>query len=288
MISLTYFEGRNVPHGRRFRMTWTELLERLMVPRVSAVKEVPGLSLATYREDRRALANVEHVYALGLDLDTRVSWAEVRSRFSKSASFVHSTWSSTLFEPRARVFVLLSRPVTSNEYRSIYRALVTKLEAAGLVVDRAASDASRFWFLPAIRPGAPFTYYVGDGGPVDVEAALAAAPPPPAAPSVPPPSSSRLRVGGGPSAVDRARAYLAKCEPGISGSGGSATTLKAAICMARGFALSEADAFSLMVGEYNPRCQPPWSERDLQKKIADAARLEHFPLGFLLERERAR
>lgn len=283
-LSLTYFKGLYDPYGQRVRTTWPKLIERLSVPRISADKhDVPGLSLATFAGDRRALANVEHVYAVGLDLDEGVSWAEVRTRFAGSASFVHSTWSSTLLEPRARVFLLLSRPVTGEEYRAVYASVTGVVEAGGLVVDRAASDPSRFWFLPCSQPGATFTCYVGEGPPVDAEAAIAAAPqrPPPSAPA------SRPLASGGPSAFDRARAYLAKCEPAIQGSGGRTVTFVTAQRLVRGFALTVEDAFTLM-SEWNQRCQPPWSDRDLRVKCEEAAKAGRMHEGDMLARERAR
>ena len=76
----------------------------------------------------------------------------------------------------------------------------------------------------------------------------------------------------------RARAYVATIPPGISGSGGHDQTFAAARALAgwidRG--LSQADAWSLLV-EYNARCQPPWSERELEHKWKSAS-AAHTPL----------
>src|SRR5205814_10488368 len=57
---------------------------------------------------------------------------------------------------------------------------------------------------------------------------------------------------------DRARHYLAKIAPAISGSGGHAQTLLAAEHLVRGFNLDEETAFALLWNFYNPRCEPPW------------------------------
>ena len=80
--------------------------------------------------------------------------------------------------------------------------------------------------------------------------------------------------------VERARRYLLKCDPAISGSGGHTTTFVVASKIVRGFGLSEADAYALLT-EWNARCQPPWSERDLRRKVREASRACQLQDGFL-------
>lgn len=302
-VSFTYFERLTTPHGKRVATTWTKLLARLSIPRISTDKHaVPGLSLATYAHDHRKLSNVERVYAIGLDLDhldalsvdtTRPpageiveapDWETLRRTFNASAAFVHTTWSSSLQSPRLRVFLLLSRPVTGEEYRRVYQAVATECERGGFVVDRAASDPSRFWFLPSIAAeGRAFVYWTCDGAPLDVEKALASVPLPPA----PPPPTPRPLASGGPSAFDRARKYLAKCDPAIQGSGGRTVTFMTAQRLVRGFTLSVEDAFVLM-SEWNQRCSPPWSDRELRIKCEEAATAGRMAEGALLDQERSR
>lgn len=56
-ITATAWRGLRDPQGKRFSTTWPRLVQRLSVPRVVADKhDAPGLSLATYAGDRRALA----------------------------------------------------------------------------------------------------------------------------------------------------------------------------------------------------------------------------------------
>jgi archaellum biogenesis ATPase FlaH len=71
--------------------------------------------------------------------------------------------------------------------------------------------------------------------------------------------------------IDRARKYLAKVPPAVSGSGGHNATFTAACTLVIGFALSQDDAYQLLA-EWNMLCQPPWSERDLRHKLEDAAK----------------
>ena len=79
----------------------------------------------------------------------------------------------------------------------------------------------------------------------------------------------------------RASAYLAKMPPAISGQGGHDATFAAAVALVRGFDLDPGDAYDLLAAEFNPRCLPLWSERDLRHKIDGAARAA-VPRGYLL------
>jgi len=82
----------------------------------------------------------------------------------------------------------------------------------------------------------------------------------------------------------RARAYLARMDPAISGQGGHLALWKAALAMVRGFDLSESDARALLLEDYNPRCSPPWSESDITHKVADAQADAELPRGYLAEK----
>jgi KaiC/GvpD/RAD55 family RecA-like ATPase len=71
--------------------------------------------------------------------------------------------------------------------------------------------------------------------------------------------------------LERARKYLAKLPPAISGQSGHNATFHAACVLVLGFELPEADALGLL-HEYNQRCEPPWSERELEHKVRQAAK----------------
>lgn len=82
--------------------------------------------------------------------------------------------------------------------------------------------------------------------------------------------------------LERARRYIAKCLPAISGQSGHNATFYVAVVLVHGFALGEADALVLL-REFNQRCLPPWSDGDLRHKIQSAATANHLlPRGHLL------
>jgi hypothetical protein len=71
----------------------------------------------------------------------------------------------------------------------------------------------------------------------------------------------------------------------VSGAGGHAALWRAALSLVRGFALPSVVAYDLLVAEFNPRCQPPWSPRELRYKVEQAERAA-VGVGYLLERQR--
>lgn len=285
-ISGTMWPSLSEPQGKRFATTWAKMVERLSVPRVSAVKEGVGFSLATFANDYRLLANVERVYALGFDFDKDVNLAALRIGFSAAASLLHTTWQSTPEVPRVRVFLLLSRPVTGPEYRAMYGHAAGVLTAGGHIVDRAASDPSRLWFAPSKRPGGTFEVFEGVGPPVPVpdviEVPSTVAPP---LRPIPPRDSSDHPDWA--RAFERARSYVAACPGAISGSGGHAITFALAQKLVRGFSLSPDEALSLML-EWNQKCQPPWGERELRHKISSAITVGRHRDADMLGPRRAR
>jgi RecA-family ATPase len=81
--------------------------------------------------------------------------------------------------------------------------------------------------------------------------------------------------------IDRARKYLAAAPPAISGSGGHNQTYSVAVALVHGFELDTSTARQLL-GEYNSRCQPPWTDSDLDHKIKSAQCTPHDkPRGHL-------
>jgi archaellum biogenesis ATPase FlaH len=83
--------------------------------------------------------------------------------------------------------------------------------------------------------------------------------------------------------IDRARRYLAKMPPAVSGQRGHDALFTAARAMVWGFCLPTEDAYNLLANEYNHRCLPPWSEKEVRHKIDQAAATaSNKPRGWLL------
>jgi len=82
--------------------------------------------------------------------------------------------------------------------------------------------------------------------------------------------------------VDRARRYVIATPPAIAGQHGDLHTFRVCCRLVRGFALSDHEALELLI-EWNERCEPPWSERELLDKLHRARRYGREPIGGLLQ-----
>jgi RepB DNA-primase from phage plasmid len=81
--------------------------------------------------------------------------------------------------------------------------------------------------------------------------------------------------------VERARRFLQRVEPAIAGQHGDLRTFRVCCRIVRGFALSDDEALDVLA-EWNARCAPAWSERELQQKVANARKYGREPEGSLL------
>jgi archaellum biogenesis ATPase FlaH len=79
--------------------------------------------------------------------------------------------------------------------------------------------------------------------------------------------------------IERARQYLAKCPPAVSGQNGSAACYRVACVLRRGFGLTMDEAFDA-IRDWNAACEPPWSEHELRHKLKDAEKADG-PLNYL-------
>jgi len=83
---------------------------------------------------------------------------------------------------------------------------------------------------------------------------------------------------------DRISRYVGCLDPAVAGQRGHHTTLRMACVLVHGFALTEEQAWPFAL-DYNAKCMPPWSERDLRRKLTEALRrTDHQqPRGYLLD-----
>lgn len=87
--------------------------------------------------------------------------------------------------------------------------------------------------------------------------------------------------------IRRAEAYLDRIPSAVSGRGGHNQTYAAATCLVHGFGLDAETALGILMTRYNPRCDPPWTERELRHKVEDAATKPHArPYGWLRDGSR--
>lgn len=89
---------------------------------------------------------------------------------------------------------------------------------------------------------------------------------------------------GETSPLDRASLYLSRMAATVAGSGTTQGALWAAsLAMVRGFDLAPDVALDLLMREWNPRCDPPRSRREIERAVRNASRARS-EVGYLLER----
>jgi putative DNA primase/helicase len=98
-------------------------------------------------------------------------------------------------------------------------------------------------------------------------------------PLTPQPTSSQTGIRRD-QIFERARRYIGKMSPAISGQGGHKQTFAVACRLVIDFGLSVDEALPL-IEEWNATCQPPWEQRDLIHKLQDASQ-EPGPRGKFL------
>ena len=79
----------------------------------------------------------------------------------------------------------------------------------------------------------------------------------------------------------RALRFLQFVEPAVAGQRGDLRTFRICCRIVRGCALSDDEALSVL-SEWNARCEPPWTKRDLLNKVRNARKYGREPLGGLL------
>jgi hypothetical protein len=94
-------------------------------------------------------------------------------------------------------------------------------------------------------------------------------------------TSTMVAATMAPGSLERARQYLARVGPAVSGQHGDVRTFRICCRLVRGFALSDDDALSLL-RNWNATCEPPWSEEALVAKLRHARRYGREPIGGLL------
>lgn len=271
--------------GQGEAVEWSDLLMWFRFPRIVPNKDAREIwAPASFKDAYRKKDNVEAIYALGLDFDALPAngLTLLEKEFSKTLAIIHTTWSHGFEKPvAARVLVALSRPVSVSEYESITRYLANHVynKPEALLLDTQALDGSRGWAWPSIRAeGAPYVFRSITGQPVDVEALLTKARmweahtlAEQAKENEQKERERQARRGNGGSLdkVERCRRYVATIDPAIDGAHGSIPTWKVAHTIVQKFELDGPEGWDILV-EYNQRCQPPWSEKELRHKFEDA------------------
>ena len=283
LAKLTFWTSLRSTVGAPLTIQWDKLFERYSAdPGFEDQDQHPGWSPAVFDPCERGLKNVRSVSAMVLDYDGGETIEAAAKLWGCYYGFLHTTRKHTAEAHRFRVILPFSRQVSPEEYAGIWRRVFAQ---AGGKLDPAPKDPSRFWFLPgSVHPEWFVCRHLGSA-PMDPDAVLRE--PDPDAVRFNAAVAALPRASNEPASAERrASAYLARMPQAISGSRGHDALWNATLAVAQGFGLSESAAFAVLWNEYNPRCQPPWSEKDIRHKLADAINRPKVPTGYKLDEGR--
>lgn len=267
--------------GKEREITWDRLAAWMASPIEFRGKETPGWSAAAFIGPSRRADRCTAVHGLVLDFDDgKAPRSVLETLFSRHRALVHTSKSHTSENQSYRVVLDLTRPVLPAEYAILWSA-VTRDYADR--VDQAAKDCSRFWFVPCRTETTEYESFGFDGAPIDVDAVLDAERE--RARKIAADIESRRiatrQPSGRMSVVDRASRYVSHMDASIAGSGGHNALWAATLALVKGFALPTAEAGAILLSEFNPRCQPAWSKREIEHKLDNAEKAKS-ETGYLL------
>ncbi len=302
-ITITLFPRGELARGATVTLTVAQLHQLFRTGSKAKTKaELGGWSPATYRDNHRNLANLFEVCALVLDIDNAMpkkrgepermvptdQVVDVERAMTVLGPeldvFVYTSFRHKPSWPKFRVVIPLDRLLKAAEYPKFWAVFSGLLQRQGVVTDPNAKDGCRLWYLSS-KHAEHFECFHQPGKPIEVDSYLALfREPPRAVPTVRVATSHP--VFDSDHKVERARRYLAKCPPAVSGAGGHARTFGLFCHIIRGFDLSEAEAWQVL-SEWNQGCDPPWSDKELEHKIDEARTKGTSPeIGCLLDTSR--
>jgi predicted P-loop ATPase len=257
---------------------WEDLFEEFMTPTTFlGDRNHAGWSAGEFDPATRALANVKRVHAMVLDYDNKdpktgemveqpVLVDHAAELWADFYGLIHTSRNHTATWQRFRVILPYARPISPFEHSALWYRVNAHV---GGKLDPAPKDPSRFWYTPGVAniDGACFEARRLTGGIFDPDEWL----------KKPDPTLSGQPLNGATPInasvrETRARAYLSKMPEAISGQQGHNALWSAARKLVADFGLEADMAYRLLATEYNPRCRPPWSEKELRHKVKQALR----------------
>jgi predicted P-loop ATPase len=263
-MNITRWPHLFAKQGSVQQIDWEDLFSEFAKPCAFLGDQHPGWSAAVFDPPQRKLENVRSVHAVVLDYDSGEAIDSAAETWADYYGFIHTSRKHTEEHNRFRVILPLSRPVSKFEYSALWQAIQ---DHAGGKLDPAPKDASRFWYTPGISdiPGATFEVRRLTGAFLDPDEWLTRTSATQSLPYEPTPINHDV-------ALKRARKYLEAMPESVAGQHGHTALFNAVSKLLFGFNLDADTVYTLIVSEYNPRCRPPWSDRDIRYKIDNAVR----------------
>lgn len=219
-------------------------------------------------------------WVLDLDKATDADTLATRARLDAAGLtyVVYSTHGHTEKKPKLRILGPLLAPVAGKDWPGVWRALVDTF--TGKTSDESCKDSSRMYYFPSCKPGASPVFEISEGeSALDVRTLKIVPKAPRAAADDINLNAPELLDNG--IRVERAAAgtapfahaeHLCRTMPAaVSGSGGHVALLRLARALRWGLNLDDAQCADLIGELYNPRCDPEWTDAEIDHKVEAAS-----------------
>ena len=273
-ITLTLFGSGEYSQGKPLIMRggWPQFFGTLRDARPAKTTDKRMLlswSPTIFESDKRLIKLAKTLCACVLDYDGgETSLEAALALWQGTMCFGHTSWSATSAKETFRVVLPYPRLLTVAEHERVRKYVWRTAQGAGHVLDKSCKDPSRLWYVG--NNGRHYRTLWQDGAPLDVDDILALTQVEELADEVVPEGNiitTTVAEPGSREAIEQARKYLDNKVSAVSGHHGHDTTRGVALALVWGFGLSEEQALSLMATDYNPRCQPSWSQKELAHKV---------------------
>jgi hypothetical protein len=293
--AITFGRGKRRPQGALLELDEGDLVSSLGLFLENHLGEDAWWSGAVYTGDYRHGDKWISQRVIGLDVDYLDAVGQhaplnepATEALSDALPLAPCTWGH--LTPRgARLVVLVDAPIIDRlafplAWQALYTRLsqwVPKVEIGKLEIDRTCRDLARyFWSPKATIADAVREAQIVRGSITWVPLASLLA-----ETEEPQTHTRRKRQPRQENdvfveTIVRARKWLEKAEPAISGKHGHDIAYKVIERVVRGFDLNDDEALTALE-EWNHRCQPPWSENELRHKVKDGRERGDTPLGEL-------
>ena len=151
---VTLFAGKAKPQGREVDHSYRKFLSKLSNLYVSESKDTALISPCRLDKEYRSDENVLEINQLVFDIDDPkgVSFERLAELISPYAGCLHTTHSHRVDNPRYRIVLPLSRPVSVSEWRQIREAFLFFNSEINEIIDPACKEPSRAFYVWSAPP----------------------------------------------------------------------------------------------------------------------------------------
>lgn len=186
-LDVAYGRNRNEMHWKNKEVLWSELLDRIRTThrtsesfsvymastkdRKAEIKDIGGFVGGYMNTGRRKTGSVVHRQLLTLDLDFAkiTQWRDFAFMYDNTA-LMYSTHSHSKGEPKYRLVMPLSRPVSSVEYQAVGRRIAGNLGIE--YFDNTGFQYERLMYWPSTSADGVYEFYEQSGDWLNVDEVL--------------------------------------------------------------------------------------------------------------------